>query len=173
MLAVVRDALQETPSEPLNFSTLATKAQVSRRTLYTHWGTIERVISDAVNFSRTTPNTATLSLPPKERLSEHLFQIRESFSQPLTRVAVPLLISQAATDSKAAETLEAMMRERIEQFTAAVAPVTDDEFHQIVGPLFSAQFLAHTPATDTLVESLVESGSELLGLENTPAAHIA
>lgn len=33
--------------EEITLSTLATEAQVSRRTLYTHWGTVESAVAEA------------------------------------------------------------------------------------------------------------------------------
>lgn len=46
VLTVLRGLLARDSGE-ITLSTLATEAQVSRRTLYTHWGTVESVVAEA------------------------------------------------------------------------------------------------------------------------------
>ena len=46
VLTVVHELLQQ-PGAEITFSTIALAAKVSRRTLYTHWGTVEAVVADA------------------------------------------------------------------------------------------------------------------------------
>jgi AcrR family transcriptional regulator len=41
-------AILQDGREPLNFTTLAARARVSRRTLYTHWGSVEALIVDTL-----------------------------------------------------------------------------------------------------------------------------
>ncbi len=48
VLGVVRRMLATPSDVPLTFTSLAAEAEVSRRTLYTHWGTIDRLIAEAV-----------------------------------------------------------------------------------------------------------------------------
>ncbi len=46
ILDVLRELLSH-PGELITFSSLALAARVSRRTLYTHWGTLEMAVADA------------------------------------------------------------------------------------------------------------------------------
>lgn len=169
VLTVVREVLEERSSTPLNFSTLATRAQVSRRTLYTHWGTIDRVISDAIDFPNIGFSAGSLALEPKDRLRDFLLNARSAIAQPLARVALSLLIAQSATDPTAAETMRSMMQDWVAQFREHLGSVTDDEFYQIVGPLFTAEFMAQTTASDDLVDFIVETASRSLHFDDAEA----
>ena len=46
VLTVLNQLLQ-VPGNQITLSTLADAAQVSRRTIYTHWGTVEAAVADA------------------------------------------------------------------------------------------------------------------------------
>jgi AcrR family transcriptional regulator len=46
VLNVLREMLDH-PGESITFSSLALSARVSRRTLYTHWGTVESAVAEA------------------------------------------------------------------------------------------------------------------------------
>ena len=51
ILDVLRDMLSR-PGEAITFSSIAVAAQVSRRTLYTHWGSVETAVADATYGSQ-------------------------------------------------------------------------------------------------------------------------
>jgi AcrR family transcriptional regulator len=162
---VARDMLTEGSGEALTFSSLSERARVSRRTLYTHWGTVEQLIADAVDVehAKIVP-TDPAGLSARERLSTHLRGIRDGLMQPLTRVALASLIGQAPIDAKAAESLAGMNASRLQQFREFVGPVTQDQYNQLVGPLFLAEFVVGEPASDEQVHTIAEYGSTLLDL---------
>jgi AcrR family transcriptional regulator len=165
VLKTAREMLGERSGEPLTLTSLATRAQVSRRTLYTHWGTIERVISDAVTVYENNDGLSPEGLSPRERLQVFLSTIRERLHDPVTNAALATLVHQAAQDDSAAEPLAALGAWPIERFDAFVAPATRDEYLEIVGPLFLSEFVMREPASDALLARLVERGVELLGLD--------
>jgi AcrR family transcriptional regulator len=165
VLNTAREMLGERSGEPLTLTSLATRAQVSRRTLYTHWGTIERVISDAVTLHENSDGLSPDGLSPRERLEIFLGTIRERLHDPVTNVALATLIHQAAQDDAAAEPLAALGAWPIDAFTDAVAPVTRDQYLQIVGPLFLSEFVMREPASDALLAKLVQTGLDLLALD--------
>jgi len=76
--------LSERTGEPLTFSRLAEEAQVSRRTLYTHWGTIERVIGEAIALHTAEFSFDPQGMKPREILGELLRGTRERLTDPVT-----------------------------------------------------------------------------------------
>ena len=54
ILEVLRELLAR-PGEEITFTTLALRARVSRRTLYTHWGTVEAAVADASFGTESSP----------------------------------------------------------------------------------------------------------------------
>jgi AcrR family transcriptional regulator len=152
-------------SEPFTFTTLASHAQVSRRTLYTHWGSIEKVISDAVTLRATEDLVDLSELPPRERLRHFLVSVRSGIGDPVTRVALASLMNQSSHDADAALSLTEMAQTRLSHFRQTVGEIDENTYLQLVGPIFFAEFLNTLPATDELIDALVERGAQLLGYE--------
>jgi AcrR family transcriptional regulator len=166
VLTTARRLLVERSGEPLNFTILAKEAQVSRRTLYTHWGTIERVISASVTTLDTVELPDQEGLTAQEKLSAFLFAVRDSIADPVTAAALASLVGQAPQDDNAAASLAETTSARIEQFRERVAPITPEQFTALVGPIYFAQFVLRETATDELIEALVARGTEMLNLES-------
>lgn len=152
-------------SEPFTFTTLAAQAQVSRRTLYTHWGSIEKVISDAVTLRATEELVDLSALEPRERLRHFLLSVRSGISDPVTRVALASLMNQSSHDADAAHSLTEMAQTRLSHFRQTVGDIDETVYLQLVGPIFFAEFLNTQPASDALIDALVERGAVLLGFE--------
>ena len=164
VLETARQMLAARSSEPFTFTTLAAHAQVSRRTLYTHWGSIEKVISDAVTL-RAAEELADLGdLVPRERLRLFLESVRAGIGDPVTRVALASLMNQSSHDEGAARSLTEMATTRMEHFRATVGEIDENAYLQLVGPIFFAEFLNGRPASDELIDTLVERGTDLVGL---------
>lgn len=157
--------LAERRGEALTFSSLSKEAQVSRRTLYVHWGTIEQVISDAVTLQLPAESADSEGSTPREQLSRFLSGIRDSLHEPVTSVALTTLVNHAAQNEKAADALLAMGDSRISQFRAVIGPVDAAQYAQLVGPIYFAEFVARETASDELIETLVDRGVELLDLD--------
>ena len=156
--------LSERTGEPLTFSRLAEEAQVSRRTLYTHWGTIERVIGEAVALHTNEISFDPTGLQPREILRELLRGIRERLTDPVTHIALTSLVAQASADDKAAEVLAAMSMERLGEYNELLGEVTHNQYSQIVGPLFFNSIVLGEGITDDFIETQVECGLRILAL---------
>lgn len=167
VLLTARRMLMERSGEPLTFSSLSKEAQVSRRTLYVHWGTIEQVISEAVTMQSTQESTDLAGLTPRELLRHFLIELRTSINEPVTNVALSTLVNHAAQDDKASSSLIAMSEARIAQFSTEVAPITAEQYSRLVGPIYFAEFMTRVPASDEFIETLVDEGMRLLGLRES------
>lgn len=155
--------IAERSGEPLTFSRLAEEAQVSRRTLYTHWGTIERVIAEAVALHFDDNDFDPQGKEPRELLRELLGRTRDRLTDPVTHLALTSLVAQASTDDKAAEALSSMSTERLDEYAALLGDLTNDQYSQIVGPFFFNSLVRGQPITDELLETQVDFGLRLLG----------
>lgn len=156
--------IAEKSGEPLTFSRLADEAQVSRRTLYTHWGTIERVIGEAVSLRADQAEIDPTSLTPREVLRALLNRTRDRLTDPVTHLAIASLVAQASADDKAAEVLESMSTDRLGEYAALLGELTHDEYSQIVGPLFFNSLVRNEPISDEFLEEQVDRGIAILKL---------
>ena len=164
VLTVTRQMLSERSGEPLTFSRLAEAAQVSRRTLYTHWGTVERVIGEAVALHTAEVTFDPTGLTPREILQQLLMSTRERLTDPVTHLALTSLVAQASTDDKAAESLAAMSTERLDEYNQLLGQINHDQYSQIVGPLFFNSIVLGEEISDDLIATQVECGMAVLGL---------
>jgi AcrR family transcriptional regulator len=170
VLSTARRLLVEHSGEPLTFTLLAKEAQVSRRTLYTHWGTIEKVISAAVTLRADDDIPDYSDLTPRESLEKYLFSFRDAIAEPVTAVALTALVGQAAHDKDAASSVLELAESRMERFRERVGPITDEQFALLFGPIFYTQLVTREKASDELIESLVVAGAEILDLDSQYAS---
>ena len=150
--------------EALTFSRLADVAQVSRRTLYTHWGTVERLIGEAVSARGEEPEIVKDGLADREILRKLLERTRERLTDPVTHLAVAGLIGQASQSAEAQKTLADLGTARVEDYAAIIGPITHDQYSRFVGPAYYTALVLGEPISDELIETLVEQGLEVLGL---------
>lgn len=156
--------LAEPQGAPLTLSALAAVAQVSRRTLYVHWGTIQQVISEAVTFSQDSETVVLEGLPPRDILRHLLQTVRSNAKDPAGNVALATMLGQAAQDPAAATIVRTTAEESLARFSAHLGPVTLEQYGQLVGPILFAEFVGRESASDELIETLVDQGVEILGL---------
>lgn len=164
VLTVTRKMLSERTGEPLTFSRLAEEAQVSRRTLYTHWGTVERVIGEAIAMHSREFEFDSTGMAPREILRRLLVDKRERLNDPVSHLALTSLVAQASSDNKAAEVLAAMNTDRLEVYSELLGTLTHNKFSQIVGPLYFTSIVLGEDITDELIDTQVECGMAVLGL---------
>ena len=165
VLSIARQMLVERSGEPLTFSRLAERAQVSRRTLYTHWGTIERVIAEAVAEPDPTSVIDVTGLSKRQVLRELLNVTRDRLTDPVTHVALTALVSQAATDDNAAEALRRMGTARMAEHEQLLGiTITHVQYSKIVGPLYYSQLILGEELSDEFLDDQVEVALEVLGL---------
>jgi AcrR family transcriptional regulator len=156
--------IAEKSGEPLTFSRLADEAQVSRRTLYTHWGTIERVIGEAVTLAPLGAEVDTEGKGPREILRALLRRKRDRLTDPVTHLALTSLVAQASADDKAAEVLASMSLDRLGEYSELLVPMTHNQYSQIVGPLYFKSLVLSEPIDDEVIDMQVELGLRILGL---------
>jgi len=164
VLSTVRRLLAEPASTPLTFTILAAEAQVSRRTLYTHWGSIDRAISDAVTSSFAGEIGDFDGLSSFERLHRFLTLVRDGMLDPVFAATVTMQITKATRDPEAAASLREMNNAAVVEFAERVTPVTPEQYGAIVGPLFYAQLIARDPMTDATLLEHAERVAVTLGL---------
>lgn len=157
--------IAEKSGEPLTFSRLADEAQVSRRTLYTHWGTIERVIGEAVTLHSVGVQIDSEGKDPREILRALLRRKRDRLTDPVTHLALASLVGQASADVKAAEVLASMSLDRLDEYSGLLVPMTRNQFSQIVGPLYFRSLVLGEPIDDEVIEMQVDLGLRILGLD--------
>jgi AcrR family transcriptional regulator len=165
VLRTARQMLAESSGATLTLSALAARAQVSRRTLYVHWGTIQQVISEAVSLERGDDIDPT-GLSQREILHKLLLGMRESIHNTVSQVALTTMLSHAAQDPAAGDVVKQNADEGLAHFTALLGPVSHDQYAQLVGPILYAEFVVREPASDTLVDDLVEHGARMLGFSD-------
>jgi AcrR family transcriptional regulator len=170
VLDAVRTMLEERSGEPITFSSLSRTARVSRRTLYMYWGTVEKLIADAVTADRSDFDfSASMDSSPRERLRLFLKTFRSGISGPLTSVALATMISQATTDDRSAESLAGMVDKPMSHLETLMGPISRDDYARLVGPIFVTEFIYRTHASDDLIEALVEQGLEIFGVDTRSA----
>lgn len=166
VLTTAREMLVERSGEALTLTRLATKAQVSRRTLYTHWGTIEAVISDAVALQQDSAELDPAGLTARERLRLYLYSVRDRLHEPVTNVAIAALVNQAARDNRSTEPLTVMSEWPISKFHAFVGPISEDDYAILLGPLFLSEFVMRVPASPELMDTLIDVAMIRLALSD-------
>jgi AcrR family transcriptional regulator len=173
VLAVVRQLIGEKSGRRLNFSVVAESARVSRRTLYTYWGTIDRLLSDAVTMAHAEPEFDPSGLSEVDKLRLFLRGVTEGIADPVTHTALTTLVGQAVHDTNAVEALDSMVVARLAQFADLICPISEEKYALLVGPLFFAEFMYGRVASEELIEDVISHGVELLGLSSivpTPVA---
>lgn len=169
MLRTAREMLAHPSGVPLTLSGLAAEAQVSRRTLYVHWGTIQKVISEAITNQEDWEGGFIEHSDPRTMLRSFLEEIRRFAEDPVSNVALSTMLGQAAQDPDAAGILQSIGETGNQRFADLLGAGTPEQYAELVGPLLYCQFVQRTPASDELLENLVDRGVEILGLQSAAA----
>jgi AcrR family transcriptional regulator len=169
VLRTAREMLAQPSGVPLTLSGLAAEAQVSRRTLYVHWGTIQKVISDAITNQDDLETRVIENGDPRAMLRSFLEEIRRFAADPVSNVALSTMLGQAAQDTDAAEILRSIGENGNARFVEILGTGTAEHYAELVGPILYCQFVQRTPASDELLDTLVDRGTELLGLDSAAA----
>jgi AcrR family transcriptional regulator len=163
VLETTRRMLAERNGETITLSSLAKEAEVSRRTLYVHWGTIEQVISEAVSLAPGNDGFDPEGLSNHERVVHFLSSVRDGIHEPITQVALTSLIHHATQEDKAVASMDDMSDKRLEQLRTLIGPITAEQFAQLVGPIYFSELVLHEPASDELIQRLADVAVEFVG----------
>jgi AcrR family transcriptional regulator len=162
ILETARVMLDSPASEPVTISTLARAAEVSRRTIYIHWESVEQLIAEATANTAVLPIVGDFDGSLQERLFTFLYDTRALLRTRLPRIAVSSVAYFAANDSVHNEQLRELHQRRLSQFRAAVGDISEQQFGLIVGPVYFAALVAGEPISDDAIARQVASALELL-----------
>lgn len=160
VLTVAREMLTER-KEALTFTLLADRALVSRRTLYTHWGTIENLIADTVDISDIGERGDFENMTIRERASHFLTRVASRID-PGMAAALTAVIAAAAYESDAKDAYERLDSRLFEMFEESVGSASHDDFVQLVSPLVFLTIIGGE-ISPAIIASLAERAEQLLG----------
>lgn len=159
VFSVVRQMVEARDGMPVTMANLALTARVSRRTLTTHWDSMETLLTEALAASRVF-ELAELSSPVEERLRMFLNSVRTSISNPID---FTVMLTVAASEKSKPDPSEdahifVMTRMMIETFRVNVAPLTDEQYAILVGPILFRELFTVLQATDEMLDEIVAIG---------------
>lgn len=164
VLSTVHDMLERREGLPLTFTTIAVESNVARRTLYKHWGTVESLMADALNYFAIERVDLT-GMSGKCRLRNFLLSARDGLALPIVASAILSLMTEAKHSPEGSAALDQLDTKWITEFTETVAPITTDQYAQLLGPILYVEYATHQRASDALIDTLVERGAAILNLE--------
>jgi AcrR family transcriptional regulator len=153
-----RQLLLEQGPAGMTFSALATRARVARQTLYRYWDGPEALVADLVRRRGTAAPAPTVHT--REALTGYLRGLRMALTDPAVAAAYGMLMGAAGHVPAAAAALEDVMAERLDQLNARLeglrAPLDEEGYSRLTGPLVHAHFLARREITDELIDRVVD-----------------
>jgi AcrR family transcriptional regulator len=166
VLTTARRMLADGVGLPMTFATLAQEAQVSRRTLYTHWGTIDAVVRDGTLLAEPEVQTDTTGLSLRERLEEFVDRTVRAYAEPISFLALMNLLNRAVSDSSAADLLAVIRDARADEFRKDVTPISHEDYLRViylrmVGPILYSKIVFGS-VSSTVVELTVDYGLRFL-----------
>ena len=171
VLDTARRMLAEHIGLPMTFSTLSAEAQVSRRTLYTHWGDIESVIRDGGLQGKSEAPDDFADLPPRQKLEIFLARVQRELDDPVVYLAFTSLLTLATTEDPAAvDEIKTKRLERITEFRELIGAITDDEYLQILGPIVFHRMVQGSARQVELLGAVVDRACAILGFSDSAAA---
>lgn len=166
ILTTARRMLADGIGLPLTFATLAQEAQVSRRTLYTHWGTVDAVVRDGTLLAEPAVLRDTAGLSLRGRLEEFIDRTIRAYEEPISFLALMNLLNRAVTDASGAELLAVIRDARAEEFRKTVRAISHEDYVReiyvrMIGPLLYSK-IVFGDVPSTLVDRVVLYGLAFL-----------
>lgn len=156
VLDATRRLLSGASGSALTISAIAKEAGVARKTVYAHWDSVPRILSDLLREQHTGA-PANLRGSAQEGLRAFLADVRDSLADPVTRAAMSVLVAAAPDDPVAAAALEHLADVRSDDLVESTGRAEDrHRLSLLVGPIFFAQFIEGVPADDELIDMLAE-----------------
>jgi AcrR family transcriptional regulator len=149
--------------EPLTWTSLSVEAQVSRRTLYTHWTSIEELMTDLIQGSSVI-GAADTTEPAEARLRAFLMSVRERAADPVN-FTVMLTAARAEKAKESPEPDASIYRivdSWIESFQNTVAPLSREQYYLLAGPIVFQELFSVTSASDSTIDALVAIGLDMI-----------
>lgn len=163
VLGVARSMLAVPGGEPVTWTSLSVEAQVSRRTLYTHWESVDELMTDLIRDSSDSAR-ADASRPAEERLRTFLTAIRVRAAD---RVNFTVMLTAARTEkSKDAPSADAaiyqIVNSWIQSFQESVAPLSREQYFMLAGPIVFQELFSASSASDETIDILVGLGLAMI-----------
>jgi AcrR family transcriptional regulator len=174
ILAAVRDLLVERGYQALSIQAVTRRTQVHVRTINRRWSTKAALVAAAVlGGNEQLFDREAGPVPPTGHLRDDLRRLleinRRYLADPATRVALPALVSEIATD----DDVRAQFERRTTEWTAAIHAVLEqaiasgdaparvlDRAHLLpnilTGTAFDLQWTATTTVDDAVLDELVD-----------------
>jgi AcrR family transcriptional regulator len=170
VLNSARILLDEQGADSVTFSSVGKAARVARQTLYRHWATREQLIADVLFASSVQGHPLPIGTTPDIHLRAFLEDARAYVNSPAIASAAALLMSHATTDQGSAETLRAMVEERMRSLQSGWGPISDEDYAMIVGPLMLQMLMLRKPVTDEFIASIVDEAMARREMASVPSA---
>jgi AcrR family transcriptional regulator len=168
ILAVARQLLTETGPAGLTYSLLASRAGVTRQTLYRHWPTRDALLVDLILDGPVTgypePGTDLRSV-----VTAWLTSLRAGITNQATRTAVLAVTAQSDADPDSAQALIRIGADRLRALNRLLEPagrqITGEEYTRLCGPVLSRVFFDRQDVTNDFIDATV---SQWLAIVDPP-----
>lgn len=158
-------------AEPLTWTSLSVEAQVSRRTLYTHWDSVDELLTDIIAGSSVV-TVAEVSDPMEDRLRSFLRGIRTRASSRVEFIVmVTTALSEKSKELPAADApVYAILESWFTSFQNTVAPLTQEQYFMLAGPIVFQELFSVSHTSDQTIEDLVEAGLAMIAKLAVPVS---
>jgi AcrR family transcriptional regulator len=129
-------AVLQRGEEAVTFSVLAKEAQVSRKTLYAHWGTVESVMLDLIDKNAFGGFDLSDERSFDERVVYAVDELSDFLTQGAAAPAMAIIMAAAPHDLQCREYLEFTRTRMWQLLCKYLAPMSIENYAMIVGPLF-------------------------------------
>lgn len=163
IFSVVSQMINDRDGTPLTLANVARAAQVSPRTIATHWATMDDLLTECLAAAQVF-RLAELSDPVEVRLRTFLESVRTSISNP---VDFTVMLTVAASEKSKAEpsgdaAIFAMTGALIETFRTNVAPLSSEQYAILIGPILFRELFTVLRAPDDMLDDIVTIGLKMI-----------
>ncbi|MEU6896181.1 TetR/AcrR family transcriptional regulator [Streptomyces sp. NPDC046557] len=157
VLGHARELLTAGGPDAVTYSELAARARVTRQTLYRHWPTRERLLTDLLLEGPPT-DYPDGSGSPEHIVAAFLRSLRAGMQAQANATALMMLAAQADHDPQSDQALHRLVANRRDALNQLLAPsglsVDADEYARLCGPVLFRRFISREPVTDQFIADL-------------------
>jgi hypothetical protein len=129
---------------------------------------MEALASDSLMPVRIDVEPRIFGLSRIERLEHFLREVDRSFDDPSYQSALTKVVRWAPEDESAALALSSARLASQRELIRLVGPVSEDNYIQIVGPIYFNRLHGNGPISKKLMRMVVDRGMTLLGMDAGP-----
>ncbi|CAN5163176.1 hypothetical protein BH09ACT1_BH09ACT1_15520 [soil metagenome] len=166
VLRVFRTILSRTSRYRPTFESLAVEVGMTTKQLASEWLSMEALASDSLMPVRVDVEPRIFALSRIERLEYFLREVDHSFDDPSYQSALTKVVRWAPEDESAALALSSARLASQRELIRLVGPVSEDNYVQIVGPIYFNRLHGNGPISKKLMRMVVDRGMTLLGLDS-------